>query len=148
MEQVSKPGKIVLGLIEKDGNFLLIRRRVPSLHVEWAFPGGKIKEGETEEKALVREIREEVGLDVEVVRQLLERKHPNTLVQTVYFHCRSLSDEEPKTEEEYEIAEIEWVRAEEVLKRFTSDVHPIIREFVLSFAKGKEKERVASRKER
>lgn len=127
------PRKVVLALIEHEGKFLLIRRRLPFFKVEWAFPGGVIEGNETEEEAVVREAKEEVSLDVRVRKKLLERKHPNTLVQIVYFDCELLGSEEgARVGQEDEISEIEWVPAEKVLDLFTSDVHPVIREFVLS----------------
>ena len=124
--------KVVLALIVKDGKFLLIRRKLPSFKVEWAFPGGVTEKGESEEEAIVREAREEVGLDVKVVKKLLERKHPNTLVTIAYFHCTTFSDKTPEVGEKYEIAEVEWVPAEKALDRFTSDVAPEIQKFILS----------------
>ena len=126
--------KVVLALIVKDGKLLLIRRKLPSFKVEWAFPGGVTERNESEEEAVVREAREEVGLDVKVVKKLLERKHPNTLVRIAYFHCIPLSDKKPEIGEKYEITEVEWVSAGEVLDRFTSDVAPEIQRFILSQA--------------
>lgn len=141
MEPSTKRNKVVLSLIVRDGNFLLIRRKKPHLHLEWAFPGGVVNERESDEDAVVRETKEEVKLDVEVVTKLFERQHPNTLVPVVYFHCRETSDNQKAgIGEEYEISEIDWVPAAEVLERFTSDVHPVIAEFVLSYAKGNSKE--------
>lgn len=138
------PRKVVLALIEHEGSFVLIRRRLTLLKLSWAFPGGVIEGEETEEEAVVRETKEEVGLDVSVVKKLYERKHPNTLVNIVYFHCLL---KEPGQElgvgagQENEIEKIEWVPAQGVLKRFTSDVDPVIREFVLSKAGKNSKER-------
>lgn len=134
------PRKVVLALIEHEGKFLLIKRRLPLFKVEWAFPGGIIEGEETEEEAVVREAQEEVSLDVRARKKLLERKHPNTLVQVVYFDCELLGSEtEAKIGQEDEISEVEWVPAENVLERFTSDVHPVIREFILSSSRrGKE----------
>lgn len=131
------PRKVVLALIEHERNFVLIRRRLTIFGLSWAFPGGVIEGEETEEEAVVRETKEEVGLDISVVKKLHERKHPNTLVNIVYFHCLP---KEPGQElgvgagQENEIEKIEWVPAQEVLERFTSDVDPVIREFVLSKA--------------
>jgi 8-oxo-dGTP diphosphatase len=128
------PPKVVLALIEKDGEFLLIDRRNPHLKLTWAFPGGIMEEGEEEEVAAVREAREEVGLDVEVVKKLSERKHPNTFVQLSYFHCQ-LKDknQEPKILETEEIKDIKWVKASEAIDYFTSDVDPNIKKFLESF---------------
>jgi A/G-specific adenine glycosylase len=56
---------------------LLIARRPESAMLGglWEFPGGKLQSGETHEQALVREIREEVGLDVAVLGPLCTVKH-------------------------------------------------------------------------
>lgn len=141
--------KVVLGLIQKGGQFVIIKRRKPLLHLEWAFPGGIIKPGETEEQAVIREVQEEVGMDVEVIgEKLLERKHPNTLVQVCYYPCAPLNSKEPIIGEEYEIVEVKWAKPEEVLEFFTSDVHPVIREYILSFAKKPEGEALLSRRSR
>ena len=138
-----KPVKVVLALIPRNGSFVLIERKNPHLHLRWAFPGGKTKPeiNETEEDAVVREAFEEVGLDVRVARKLIERKHPDTLVQMVYFHCELLdATQEPVVKEDYEISTVEWVPAGQVIERFTSNVDPTIREFILSFAKDSSKE--------
>jgi len=56
---------VAVALIDADGRVLLARR--PS-HKElgglWEFPGGKLKDGETPEAALIRELKEELGIDV------------------------------------------------------------------------------------
>ena len=43
---------------------LLIRRGTPPLAGEWSLPGGRLELGESVEQAVVREVREETGLDV------------------------------------------------------------------------------------
>ena len=46
---------------------LLIRRMNPPLQSEWSLPGGKVEFGETLRTALHREVREETGLEVEIL---------------------------------------------------------------------------------
>jgi 8-oxo-dGTP diphosphatase len=46
---------------------LLIRRMNPPRQTEWSLPGGRVEFGETLRAALVREVREETGLDVEIL---------------------------------------------------------------------------------
>jgi 8-oxo-dGTP diphosphatase len=49
------------------GEVLLIRRANPPLQHEWSLPGGKVEFGEPLRVALLREVREETGLEVEIV---------------------------------------------------------------------------------
>jgi 8-oxo-dGTP diphosphatase len=51
---------------------LLIKRRTAPFIGYWALPGGRVDPGETVEQAIVREVKEETGLDVAVVRKIGE----------------------------------------------------------------------------
>lgn len=54
-----------VGLIDPDGRVLLARRpEGKPLAGLWEFPGGKVRPGETPEVALIRELKEELGIDV------------------------------------------------------------------------------------
>jgi 8-oxo-dGTP diphosphatase len=54
-----------VALIDPDGRVLL-QQRPPGKHMAglWEFPGGKVEAGETPEAALIREIREELAIDI------------------------------------------------------------------------------------
>lgn len=59
--------RVVAGILMRDdGTFLLGRRLGPHYPGCWEFPGGKVEAGESDESALVREWREELGLKVQV----------------------------------------------------------------------------------
>ena len=55
-------------ITDRAGRLLLIRRGHPPARGLWSVPGGRVEPGETDERALVREIREETGLAVRVGR--------------------------------------------------------------------------------
>ncbi len=58
----------VAGVVwNQEGQVLLIRRRNPPRAGQWSLPGGKLERGETLEAAVRREIREETGLEVEIL---------------------------------------------------------------------------------
>jgi len=71
---VASPGKppkndlvvVAAALVDRDGR-LLVQQRPEGLSMAglWEFPGGKVEPGETPEQALIRELAEELGIDVE-----------------------------------------------------------------------------------
>lgn len=54
-------------ILEGDKILAMQRSETMSLPLLWEFPGGKIEAGESEEEALVREIKEELVVDIEVI---------------------------------------------------------------------------------
>ncbi len=54
-----------VALVDRDGRVLVQQRSAGPLKGLWEFPGGKIEGGETPATALIRELREELGIDVE-----------------------------------------------------------------------------------
>lgn len=64
MDPGGRPGVGVGGVVIHEGRVLLIRRGKAPLQGRWTVPGGTVELGETLEEALVREMREETGLEV------------------------------------------------------------------------------------
>ena len=100
---------VVAGLIIGDDRRILItqRRADQALPLQWEFPGGKVELGEAPVAALVRELREEIGVTVEVGRiwDVLFHAYPTfDLVMLVYV-CR-IAAGEPRA---VEVADLAWV---------------------------------------
>jgi len=64
-------------VVVEDGRVLLVRRGSQPLKGHWTLPGGMLEVGETLAAGVVREVREETGLDVELIElvDLLDRIH-------------------------------------------------------------------------
>lgn len=84
------PIEVAAGLIFRDGRLLITQRR-PGDHLEglWEFPGGKREPGETFENCLQRELREELGIEVDVGETLASVTHsyPEKTVHLRFFRC-------------------------------------------------------------
>lgn len=70
-EYPDRPVIGVGGVVIDQGRTVLIRRGTEPLRGEWSIPGGTIEIGETIEEAVCRELREETGLEVQVL-ELIE----------------------------------------------------------------------------
>ncbi|MBF0612684.1 MAG: (deoxy)nucleoside triphosphate pyrophosphohydrolase [Magnetococcales bacterium] len=68
---MKKPGHllVVAGILTLNGTYLLTQRRSEdSFGSLWEFPGGKVHGDETPEAALIRELREELGIEIRVFK--------------------------------------------------------------------------------
>jgi 8-oxo-dGTP diphosphatase len=100
-------------LVFHKGRLLITRRRAEShLGGLWEFPGGKREADETFEECLVREIREELGIEITVGKLFEEITHayPEKTVHLKFFICEWVKDE-PQA---LGCAEFKWVRKNEL----------------------------------
>lgn len=77
---------------KEDGSFLLAQRPPGKIWSGyWEFPGGKVEPGETAHHALVRELREELGIEVETAYPWITRifTYPHATVQLDFFRVTS-----------------------------------------------------------
>jgi A/G-specific adenine glycosylase len=106
---------IAVGLIWNDGKLLIDQRPEDSmLGGLWEFPGGKVEPGETLEECLAREVREELGIEIEVEEPFVTVKHSYSHFRITLhsFHCRYLGGQpQPK-----QVADWRWVRLSDLSK--------------------------------
>jgi len=63
---------VVAGVLERNGTLLICRRRADQPHpLKWEFPGGKLEPGESPHAALIRELREELGIESEAGSEIM-----------------------------------------------------------------------------
>jgi len=105
--------RVVAAIIRRDGK-LLITRRPDNVHLAglWEFPGGKVEADESLEKDLVREIAEEVGVEITVLGEYFQVRHdyPSRSVHLHFFDC-VITAGEPQP---VHVADVRWVLPEEL----------------------------------
>ncbi|HEY1662504.1 MAG TPA: 8-oxo-dGTP diphosphatase MutT [Verrucomicrobiae bacterium] len=102
------PVEVSAALLFRDGKLLIAQRRKDShLGGLWEFPGGKREAGETFEECLVREIREELGVEISVggLFEEITHEYPGKTVHLKFFICRLVSGEP----QPLDCAAIQWI---------------------------------------
>ena len=73
------------------GNVVLIKRKYPPYQGFYALPGGSVEKGENSKEALVREVREETNLNVDIIEKIgiydQERRDPRGNVHSTAYRC-------------------------------------------------------------
>lgn len=113
-EETSKI-QVAAGLIWHENQILVARRpKGDSLGGFWEFPGGKIEANETAEEALKRELREEFGMEVKILKSIgsVEHKYSHAFVELHGFLCEMINY--PVLLEAHD--ELAWVSIEELKK--------------------------------
>ena len=106
------------GVLVHEGRVLLVRRGKEPLYGRWVVPGGTVELGEPLDEALVRELREEMGIEVEPLELLtvfdrIQRDGGQVLYHYVIvdYLCRWLSGEARAASDALEVA---WAAPDEL----------------------------------
>lgn len=69
--------RVAVGVIINKNNQVLIAKRGSHQHQgnKWEFPGGKVEKGETSQQALERELKEELGIEIQSEKHLVDITH-------------------------------------------------------------------------
>jgi len=121
---------VVCALIVNDDGRVLAARRSSSMDLpgKWEFPGGKVEPGETLQEALIREIKEELGIVVGISDTMSAHVHhyKEKSIQLIPFVCSVLSGEIILREHQSwnwfhrdELEQLDWAEADiPVLKEY------------------------------
>lgn len=107
--------EVSAGLVFRSGKLLITQRHADAhLGGLWEFPGGKREPGETFEQCLARELREELGIEVEVggLFESVTHAYAEKTVQLQFFLCR-LPNGEPQA---LGCAALKWVTHDELAR--------------------------------
>jgi 8-oxo-dGTP diphosphatase len=127
--------RVAAAVVWRDG-CLLMTQRPPGgpIGLQWELPGGKIEPGETPEHALVRELREELGVAAQPLEVLAVDSHDyahGLRVELVFMRCTLETEDFTPSPE---VHAVRWVTPESI------DLDTVLagdRRFLRSLAKGR-----------
>ena len=107
--------EVVAALIvrEDDGRFLLCQRPAHKARGgQWEFLGGKVEPGETKKQALIRECREEIGVVIKPLNEIIAVTHeyPDLTVHLTLYNAVIAAGEPQMLEHN----DIRWITPEEI----------------------------------
>jgi ADP-ribose pyrophosphatase YjhB (NUDIX family) len=89
----------------------------------WGIPGGFLSKGEQPEAALRRELREEIGIEVDDVEMMFARTLPKPRQIEFYFRARAIGRPEPCS---FEIRSLGWFSLDDLPGELSKDQHRLI----------------------
>ena len=116
--------EVVAAIIIKDAKILCVQRKeskLPYISKKYEFPGGKMEPGETREETIIREIKEELDIDIIIKEDFLTIAHqyPDFHITMHSFICESNDTEVTLTEHinyqwlgKNELTKLDWAAAD------------------------------------
>jgi 8-oxo-dGTP pyrophosphatase MutT (NUDIX family) len=122
-EPVEQREKVAAGgvVLDRKGRVLLVHRR---RYDDWSFPKGGVDEGESLEQAALREVKEEAGVECEVIRQLSTSRYSfttrkgETKLKVVYYFLMKITGGQAFADG-LETDEAIWCSVEEAANRLS-----------------------------
>ncbi|MCZ2394227.1 MAG: (deoxy)nucleoside triphosphate pyrophosphohydrolase [Chitinophagales bacterium] len=113
---------VTCAIIESNNKVLVVQRSGSmKLPLKWEFPGGKIENIETEEDCIKREIREELNLEIELVKKLTSSifDYPEISIELIPFVAKQIGGQIKLNEhvdfkylEKLELMNLDWAEAD------------------------------------
>jgi 8-oxo-dGTP diphosphatase len=116
----NKAGAIIVRKTDGEPEVLLIYR---AFRDDWSFPKGHIEAGEEAETAMRREVKEETGLDIDVIKQLPEMRYVTPIGEQVTAATYLITPSNPaqNARPEYDQDKISWTPLSQVEELLTYD---------------------------
>lgn len=113
--QKKKEVEVAAAIIQHDDKILCVQRgenKLEYISKKYEFPGGKVEEGETRSQTVVREIKEELNMDINAVEEFLTVRHeyPDFILTMYSFMCTC----EDSTVELSEHIDFKWLAKNEL----------------------------------
>lgn len=122
--------RVTCAIIEFVDKVLVVQRsKKMNLPLKWEFPGGKIEEGEREEECILREIKEELNLDIEISNKLnsTEYDYPNISIELIPFVVTQVGGQISLSEH----ADYKYLSKDELLNLDWAEADiPIVKEYL------------------
>ncbi|MEY3733252.1 MAG: hypothetical protein RL347_611 [Actinomycetota bacterium] len=118
---------VVAAAIGRDGRYLAARRTRPDWAAgRWEFPGGKVEPGESDEQALVREIREELGVGI-AIGDRVPGEWPLHDDLVLHLYVATLIEGDPQPLDHHD--DLRWLTPDEFddIPWLESDLHAVAR---------------------
>ena len=109
-------------IFNREGKILLLKHRFRA-GSGWGIPGGFLEAGEQPEEAMRRELREEIGLEVEDVEIFTSRSFRKPQQVEILFRCCADADVKPRT---IEVERAEWFSVQALPAGLPKDQRAII----------------------
>ena len=105
--------EVSAAIIKKEKEILITKRSGGPFHDKWEFPGGKIEKNESRENAVIREIKEELEVDIQVDSFLttIQYQYPQFHLTMHTFWCTITKGDLVLTEH----SEAKWVKEKDLL---------------------------------
>lgn len=111
MEFIRPAIRVVSAEIQRDRTWLIVQRSpLAVLPLLWEFPGGRVREGESDHDALSRSIRDRIGVGVKIGEKVLEVTHEYDAWSVTLCVYRCVPEDEPWAEN---VAALAWVAPED-----------------------------------
>lgn len=114
--------KVTCAIISFDEKTLVVQRNENmALPLKWEFPGGKVEPEESEEDCIIREIKEELNINIELISRLNPSifDYPNFSIQLIPFTAKYLDGNIKLSEHKQyqllkkdELKDLDWAEAD------------------------------------